>query len=230
MIATGHVSADNAIKTPQFWLLWTVLLCNVTAGIGLLEQAALMVQDFFRNDAGVSTVTVAAAAGFVGFLSMFNMAGRFVWSSVSDYLGRKVNYIIYLGVGMVAYFFLATAGGTSMVLFIALCALIASFYGGGFATIPAYLRDMFGTFEVGAIHGRLLTAWSTAGILGPLIINRLLDAQGEPGTLEAANYRTPLLTMVAILAVGFVANLLVKPVNARYQEPDTLDPIAEPAH
>jgi MFS family permease len=229
MVSNAHVSADNAIRTPQFWCLWIVLCCNVTAGIGILEQAAFMIQDYFR-DGGVSTVAVAQAAGFVGLLSMFNMAGRIAWSTTSDFLGRKNMYMIYLGVGIVLYTLLATVGGTSMAVFVILCAVIISFYGGGFSTIPAYLRDLFGTYQVGAIHGRLLTAWSTAGVLGPLIINRLLDAQGEPGTLEASNYRTALLTMVGILAVGFVANLLVRPVAAKWQEPDTPAVVPASAH
>ncbi|WP_369375825.1 OFA family MFS transporter [Promicromonospora sp. Populi] len=218
MVSTANVSAANAIKTPQFWFLWTVLFCNVTAGIGILEQAAPMIQDFFRTD-GISSVAPATAAGFVAFLSLFNMAGRFVWSSTSDYIGRKPTYVMYLGVGMILYVLLATVGHTSTAIFVLVAAVILSFYGGGFATIPAYLRDMFGTFQVGAIHGRLLTAWSAAGIAGPLIINGFLDAQGTPGELVAADYRPALFTMVGVLAVGFVANALVRPVAARFHEP-----------
>ena len=220
LVSGANVSADNAIRTPQFWLLWIVLCANVTAGIGILEQAAFMIQDFFR-DGDVSTVDAAAAAGFVGLLSLFNMAGRIVWSSTSDVIGRKYIYVVYLGVGMALYALLATVGSTSTLVFALLCAVIISFYGGGFATVPAYLRDLFGTFQVGAIHGRLLTAWSTAGVLGPLIINGLLDAQGEPGTLEAGNYRTALFVMVGILAIGFVANLFVRPVAEKWHEPKT---------
>nr|WP_228533053.1 OFA family MFS transporter [Micromonospora sp. ANENR4] len=185
LVTTANVSAANAVRTRSFWLLWVVLFCNVTAGIGILEQASPMIQDFFRDN-GTSAVSVAAAGGFVGVLSLFNMAGRFVWSSTSDLIGRKPIYVVYLGVGMVLYLLLALVGQTSTALFVLLAAVILSFYGGGFATIPAYLRDMFGTFEVGAIHGRLLTAWSAAGVAGPLIVNAFLDAQGEPGTLTAA--------------------------------------------
>jgi MFS family permease len=217
MITTANVSANNAIKTPQFWLLWVVLLCNVTAGIGILEQAAPMIQDFFREGA-TSSVTAIEAAGFVGLLSVFNMSGRFVWSTTSDFLGRKNNYVMYLGVGMVLYVFLALAGSTSTALFVLLCAFIISFYGGGFATVPAYLRDLFGTYQVGAIHGRLLTAWAAAGVLGPLIVNRVLDAQGEPGKLVAGDYRPALFIMVGVLAIGFVANLLIRPVSSRFHE------------
>ncbi|MCZ7475512.1 MULTISPECIES: OFA family MFS transporter [unclassified Micromonospora] len=218
LVTTANVSAANAVRTRSFWLLWVVLFCNVTAGIGILEQASPMIQDFFRDN-GTSAVSVAAAGGFVGVLSLFNMAGRFVWSSTSDLIGRKPIYVVYLGVGMVLYLLLALVGQTSTALFVLLAAVILSFYGGGFATIPAYLRDMFGTFEVGAIHGRLLTAWSAAGVAGPLIVNAFLDAQGEPGTLTAAAYRPALFTMVGVLAVGLVANLLVRPVPQRYHEP-----------
>ncbi|WP_199230361.1 MULTISPECIES: OFA family MFS transporter [unclassified Promicromonospora] len=217
MVSAANVSAANAIRTPQFWFLWTVLFCNVTAGIGILEQAAPMIQDFFR-DGGTSSVAPTTAAGFVAFLSLFNMAGRFVWSSTSDYIGRKPTYIMYLGVGMILYVLLATVGHVSTIIFVLVAAVILSFYGGGFATIPAYLRDLFGTFQVGAIHGRLLTAWSAAGIAGPLIINGFLDAQGTPGELVAADYRPALFTMVGVLAVGFVANILVRPVAARFHE------------
>ncbi|MCW2538017.1 MAG: Major Facilitator Superfamily transporter [Modestobacter sp.] len=222
LVTTDHVSAGNAIKTPQFWLLWIVLFCNVTAGIGILEQASPMIQDFFR-DGDASTVAVTAAAGFVGLLSLFNMGGRFVWSSTSDFIGRKPIYMVYLGVGMVLYVLLATIGSSATWLFVILAAIIISFYGGGFATIPAYLRDLFGTYQVGAIHGRLLTAWAAAGVAGPLIVNRVLDTQGTPGELVAGNYRPALFIMVGLLAVGFVANLLVKPVASKWHEPKGID-------
>ncbi len=222
-----RVSAKSAVRTPQFWLLWTVLFCNVTAGIGILEQAAPMIQDFFRAPDGVSSVAPAAAAGFVGLLSMTNMAGRFAWSSTSDYTGRKRIYIGYLGIGMVCYALLALIGDTSIGLFVLLAGIIISFYGGGFATVPAYLRDLFGTYQVGAIHGRLLTAWSAAGIAGPLIINSFLDAEGEPGSLTAAAYKPALLTMVGVLAVGLVANLCIKRVADRFHEPGHDEPIAD---
>jgi MFS family permease len=146
------------------------------------------------RDAGTntSTVTVTVAAGFVGLLSVANMAGRFIWSSISDFIGRKPTYMMYLGVGIVLYLLLATVGSSSTALFVLVSVVIISYYGGGFATVPAYLRDLFGTYQVGAIHGRLLTAWSTAGILGPLIINRVLDPQGTPGELVASDYRPAL--------------------------------------
>jgi MFS family permease len=228
LVTTESVSARNAIKTPQFWLLWIVLFCNVTAGIGILEQAAPMIQDFFRTGNG-SLVTATAAAGFVGVLSLFNMGGRFAWSTTSDYIGRKPIYMVYLGVGMVLYVALATIGSTATWLFVVLAAIIISFYGGGFATVPAYLRDLFGTYEVGAIHGRLLTAWSAAGIAGPLIVNSVLDSRGTPGELVAGDYRPALFMMVGLLAVGFVANLLVKPVDHRWHEPAKADSASTPS-
>ncbi len=218
LVTTDSVSAGNAIKTPQFWLLWIVLFCNVTAGIGILEQASPMIQDFFR-DGDTSTVAATAAAGFVGLLSLFNMGGRFVWSSTSDFVGRKGIYMVYLGLGLVLYVLLATVGNSATWLFVVLAALIISFYGGGFATAPAYLRDLFGTYQVGAIHGRLLTAWSAAGVAGPLIVNGVLDAQGTPGELVSGDYKPALFIMVGVLAVGFIANLLIRPVASKWHEP-----------
>jgi MFS family permease len=213
------VRASQAIRTPQFWFLWVVLFCNVTAGIGILEQAAPMIQDFFREN-GESSVSAAAAGGFVGVLSLANMLGRFVWSSLSDRIGRKPTYVMYLGVGLGLYLLLALFGSSSTVVFVALAVVIISYYGGGFATVPAYLKDLFGTLEVGAIHGRLLTAWAAAGVAGPLIVNGILDSVGEPGNLVAADYRPALLTMVGVLAVGFVSNLMIKPVAETHFDHD----------
>ena len=213
LVTRGNVKAANAIRTPQFWLLWTVLFCNVTAGIGILEQAAPMIQDHF------SSVTAAAAAGFVGLLSLCNMSGRLVWSATSDVIGRKPMYMAYLGIGAVLYFLLATAGTASVALFVLLTGIILSFYGGGFATVPAYLKDLFGTLQVGAIHGRLLTAWSAAGVAGPLIVNGLADAQSAAGKSGADLYTVSMLVMVGVLVVGFVANLLIRPVADRFFEP-----------
>jgi len=218
LVTSNNVSAANSIKTKQFWLVWIVLFCNVTAGIGILEQAAPMIQDFFRQPDGTSLVTAVVAGGFVGLLSIANMGGRFVWSSTSDVTGRKRIYMVYLGVGTVAYVLLALLGSSTTALYVVLAFIIISFYGGGFATVPAYLRDLFGTFQVGAIHGRLLTAWSAAGIAGPLIVNGFLDAQGTPGELTAQAYQPALLTMAALLVVGFIANLMVKPVSDRFHE------------
>ena len=212
MITSANVTATNAVKTRQFWLLWTVLFCNVTAGIGILEQAAPMIQDFFPS------VTAAAAAGFVGLLSLCNMSGRFVWSSTSDVVGRRPTYMGYLGIGAILYLLLATAGTASIALFVLFTGIILSFYGGGFATVPAYLKDLFGTIEVGAIHGRLLTAWSAAGIAGPLIVNGLADMETSNGKSGADLYTVSLLIMVGVLVVGFIANLKIGPVDSRFHE------------
>jgi MFS family permease len=213
LVTTDNVTATTAIKTPQFWMLWTVLFCNVTAGIGILEQAAPMIQDFYPS------VDAAAAAGFVGVLSLCNMSGRFGWSSTSDVIGRKRTYMMYLGVGAALYFLLATIGTASIALFVLFTGIILSFYGGGFATVPAYLKDLFGTLEVGAIHGRLLTAWSAAGVAGPLIVNGLADIQEANGQEGSGLYTLSLFIMVGVLAVGFVANLMIRPVHERFHEP-----------
>ncbi len=210
MQTNADVSANSAIRTPQFWMLWTILFCNVTAGIGILEQASPMIQDYF------SGVAPAAAAGFVGLLSLANMGGRILWSSTSDYIGRKPMYMVYLGVGTVLYFLLASFGSSSLALFLLVTVVILTFYGGGFATIPAYLKDLFGVEQVGAIHGRLLTAWSCAGIAGPLIVNAIADYQTAAGRSGADLYTLSLFIMVGVLVVGFIANLLVRPVNPRF--------------
>jgi MFS family permease len=212
LVTRGNVTAANAIRTPQFWLLWVVLFCNVTAGIGILEQASPMIQDHF------ATVTAAAAAGFVGLLALCNMGGRIGWSSTSDLIGRKPMYMIYLGVGALMYFLLASTGTASVAWFVLLTGVILSFYGGGFATVPAYLKDLFGTLQVGAIHGRLLTAWSAAGIAGPLIVNAIADAEGAAGKSGADLYTLSLYIMVGVLIVGFIANLLIRPVHDRFME------------
>lgn len=217
-IAAGpQVSARSAVRTPQFWCLWVVLCMNVTAGIGILEKAAPMITDFFKNTS--TPVSVSAAAGFVALLSAANMAGRIGWSSTSDLIGRKNIYRLYLGAGALMYLLIALVGDSSKPVFI-LCALvILSFYGGGFATIPAYLKDLFGTYQVGAIHGRLLTAWSTAGVLGPLIVNWIADRQEEAGKDGSSLYTMSLFIMIGLLAIGFVANELVRPVHARHHIP-----------
>ncbi|KAF4405641.1 MULTISPECIES: L-lactate MFS transporter [Streptomyces] len=222
LMTTAQVSARNALRTPQFWCLWVVLCMNVTAGIGILEKAAPMIRDFFS---GTSTpVGVTAAAGFVSLLSLANMLGRFVWSSTSDLVGRKNIYRLYLGVGALLYLAIASLGDSSKPLFIVCAAVILSFYGGGFATVPAYLKDLFGTYQVGAIHGRLLTAWSTAGVLGPLIVNAVADARESAGHTGTDLYTTSFYIMISLLVVGFVANELVRPVHSRYHEPPAAPP------
>jgi MFS family permease len=218
LVTTANVSANNALKTPQFWLLWVVLCLNVTAGIGILERAAPLYQDLFRGEAPAKTLA-AVAAGFVAMLSLANMTGRFVWSTVSDAIGRKNIYRFYLGAGAVLYLVLVFVGNGNKAVFLLASILILSFYGGGFSAVPAYLRDLFGTFEVGAIHGRLLTAWSVAGVLGPFIVDYIADREKAAGLAGTALYSLSFRIMIVLLVVGFVCNELIKPVNARFHEP-----------
>lgn len=214
-LVTAHdVEVNEAFGTPQFWLLWVVLCLNVTAGIGILEQASPMIQDLFKG-----RVTAAAAAGFVALLSLFNMGGRFIWSTVSDYLGRKNTYYVFFVLGAVLYYLAprtGVSGLNSVPLFVGISAVILSMYGGGFATIPAYLKDLFGTMEVGAIHGRLLTAWSVAGICGPVLVNYIREYEKNRGVPLTDAYSTVLYVMVGLLIIGGLANAAVKPVNAKH--------------
>ena len=217
LVTVANVSARNAVRTPQFWLLWVVLCFNVTAGIGILEQAEPMYRNFFQTSTQ-ATMLAVAASGFVAILSLANMLGRFVWSSVSDAVGRKNIYRFYLGVGAILYVVLAVAGNGSKAVFLLCAMLILSFYGAGFATVPAYLRDLFGTYEVGAIHGRLLTAWSVAGVAGPFIVDFIVDRQKAAGLSGTALYGLSFRIMIGLLMVGFVCNELIKPVAAKFRE------------
>lgn len=234
MVTKAHVLVDNAVKTPQFYLLFFVLMLNVTAGIGVLGQASVMIQELFSVESvgAGKAIDAAAAAVFVMTLSMFNMAGRFIWSSLSDKLGRQNTYTVFFITGIVLYSLIPTIGGAgSVVGFIAAFALIISMYGGGFATIPAYLRDMFGTKNVGAIHGRLLLAWSAAAVLGPVLINYIRQYQLDVMQLPKAQvYSTTMYIMAGLLVIGLICNLMVKPVDARhhYQEPEAA-PTPKPA-
>lgn len=212
LVSHHDVSPDGAIRTPQFWLLWAVLCLNVTAGIGVLGQASAMIQEVFRG-----RIDAGAAAGFVGLLSLFNMSGRFFWSSLSDKVGRKATYAIFFGLGSVLYALVPATGWLgSVVLFVACFAVILTMYGGGFATIPAYLSDLFGTRFVGAIHGRLLTAWSAAGVLGPVLVNYIRQYEIDRGIPAAQSYNHTMWLMAGLLVVGFLCNLAVKPVHAQH--------------
>ena len=215
MTSNGNVSARNAIRTPQFWLLWVVLCFNVTAGIGILERAAPIYSDFFPRGAGLA----AAAAGFVAILSLANMLGRFIWSSTSDLLGRKNIYRMYLGVGALLYLAVTLTTNANKVVFLVCCMLILSFYGAGFATVPAYLRDLFGTYQVGAIHGRLLTAWSVAGVLGPVIVNAIADNRIAAGVTGPGRYTPSFSIMIGLLVIGFLCNEFIRPVSPTFHEP-----------
>ena len=208
MITTANVLADTAIKTPQFRLLFLVLMLNVTAGIGVLSQADVMVKEIFE-------INKIEAASFVALLSLFNMIGRFIWSSLSDYIGRKNTYTIFFVLGMLLYIMVPFTG--SMLLFSIAFSIILSMYGGGFATIPAYLKDMFGNKQVGAIHGRLLLAWSLAAILGPVTINYLREYQLEVLIMPKAEvYNITMYLMAGLLLIGLICNLMVKPVDPKY--------------
>jgi len=210
LVTTRNVLVSEAIKTRQFWLLWGVLFLNVTAGIGVISQASLMIQEMFG-------VAAAAAAGFVGLLSLFNMFGRIIWASSSDYLGRKNTYFIIFALGAVLYALVPTFGHLlAIVPFVLAYGIILSMYGGGFATIPAYLRDLFGTAQVGAIHGVLLTAWSAAGVAGPVLVNYIREYQITHGVAKADAYSVTMYVMAALLVVGFICNYLVTPIDEKY--------------
>jgi MFS family permease len=210
----GSVPVSVAWKTKQFWLLWGVLCLNVSAGIGIIGIASPMIQEVFRG-----RVTAAEAAGFTGLLSLFNIGGRFFWASLSDKIGRPMTYTVFFVLGMALYASAPFAGNTgSLALFVSIFCIILTMYGGGFATIPAYLADRFGVANVGAIHGRLLTAWSTAGILGPYLVNGMRDAQ--------LGYSYTLYILAGFLAVGLICNLAVRPVSPALF---TLKPDVKPA-
>ncbi|HKU68156.1 MAG TPA: OFA family MFS transporter [Candidatus Baltobacteraceae bacterium] len=226
LITTRHVHVDQAVRTPQFYLLWWVLCLNVTAGIGVLGQASAMSQEMFPG-----RVSVVAAAGFVGLLSLFNMGGRFFWASFSDYIGRKNTYVVFFLLGAVLYAIVPSAGRAgNIAVFVACYCVILSMYGGGFSTIPAYLRDIFGTMHVGAIHGRLLTAWSAAGVFGPVIVNYMRQYQIAHGVPASGAYNTTMYVMALLLVIGLICNLLMTPVHERhyYSAEEELAANAEP--
>ncbi len=212
LITKNDVYVYDALKTPQFWLIWIVLCFNVTAGIGVLGQASAMSQEMFPGK-----VTVAAAAGFVGLISLFNMLGRFFWASISDLIGRKNTYFCFFALGTALYILVPQTGSIGSVALFVLCfCVILSMYGGGFATVPAYLKDMFGTRYVGAIHGLLLTAWSTAGVLGPVLVNYIRQYQIDSGVPKAQAYNTTMYIMAGLLVIGFIANACVTAVAERH--------------
>jgi len=230
MITKHQVHLKDAHKTPQFWLVWAVLCLNVSAGIGVIGMASPMLQEIFAgslvgqpdvkfgqlNDQQRQLVA-AIAAGFTGLLSLFNIGGRFFWASLSDKIGRKMTYYTFFALGIALY---AAAPGLAHIgnkaLFVLAFGIILSMYGGGFATVPAYLADLFGTQFVGAIHGRLLTAWSTAGILGPVVVNYIREFQINAGVPRAQVYDFTMYILAGMLVVGFICNLLIKPVDPKW--------------
>ena len=234
LITRRNVHLKDAHKTPQFWLIWVVLCMNVSAGIGVIAVASPMLQEIFGGalagqpgvkldalDAAGKTTVATIAAGFVGLLSLFNIGGRFVWASFSDKIGRKLTYLTFFALGFALYAGAPWAAGIgSIALFVTFICVILSMYGGGFATVPAYLADMFGTQFVGAIHGRLLTAWSTAGVLGPIVVTQITQSQKDRGVPLDLVYNNTLYAMAGLLVVGFIANLLIRPVAERWYMPE----------
>ncbi|MGE7369654.1 OFA family MFS transporter [Neorhizobium sp. NPDC001467] len=231
MITSKHVHLRDAHKTPQFWLIWAVLCLNVSAGIGVIGMASPMLQEIFAGsliglpdltfsqlDMAQKTQIAAIAAGFTGLISLFNIGGRFVWASLSDKLGRKNTYYTFFILGIILYTLAPTfADMGNKALFVLAFGIILSMYGGGFATVPAYLADIFGTQFVGAIHGRLLTAWATAGILGPVVVNYIREAQISAGVAPGPELYTGTMYILAgMLALGLVANFLVRPLGDKW--------------
>ena len=243
LVTTGYVRLEDAHKTRAFWLIWGVLCLNVSAGIGVLAMASPILQEIFAGrlvgapdvgfaalDAAQKVAVATIAAGFVGLLSLFNIAGRFFWASMSDVIGRKTTYFIFFGLGILLYAAAPTfAHMGSKVLFVAAFCVILSMYGGGFATVPAYLADIFGVRFVGAIHGRLLTAWSTAGVVGPLLVGFIRDAQISAGVERARVYDGTLYILAGLLVAGFICNAFVRPVPAKWlanEGPTSTSPMA----
>jgi MFS family permease len=230
MITQHNVHLKDAHKTPQFWLIWWVLCLNVSAGIGIIGMASPMLQEIFAGklighpELGFNalspeqkTAIAAIAAGFAGLLSLFNIGGRFFWASLSDFIGRKNTYYTFFLLGIALYAsapFFAQIG--SKMLFVGAFCIILSMYGGGFATVPAYLADMFGTQFVGAIHGRLLTAWSTAGVIGPVVVNYIREAQLAAGVPRDHLYDFTSYVLCGMLIIGLICNFLIKPVNPKW--------------
>jgi len=230
MISEHHVHLKDAHKTPQFWLIWWVLCLNVSAGIGVIGMASPMLQEIFAGkligmpdltfsqlSVDQKTAIAAIAAGFAGLLSLFNIGGRVFWASLSDYIGRKNTYFCFFLLGIALYALAPTfANMGSKLLFVSAFCLILSMYGGGFATVPAYLADMFGTQFVGAIHGRLLTAWSTAGIIGPVVVNYIREFQLAAGVHREHLYDTTMYILCSMLIAGLICNHLIKPVDPKW--------------
>jgi MFS family permease len=230
MISQHHVHLDNAHKTKQFWMIWLVLCMNVSAGIGVIGMSSPMLQEIFAGkliglpDVGFNALTpeqkaivAGIAAGFAGLLSLFNIGGRFFWASLSDYMGRKNTYYCFFLLGIALYASAPTfAAIGSKALFVLAFGIILSMYGGGFATVPAYLADMFGTQFVGAIHGRLLTAWSTAGIIGPVVVNYIREAQLAAGVPRDQLYNFTMYILCAMLIIGLICNYMIKPVDSKW--------------
>jgi len=229
MITQKHVHVSKVWGIPQFWLIWIVLCMNVSAGIGVIGMASPMLQEVFGGnligvakkfgelDTAQKANIALVAAGFAALISLFNIGGRFVWASFSDKLGRKNTYFIFFVLGALLYASIPwSAAAGNKLLFVSAICIILSMYGGGFATVPAYLADIFGTQMVGAIHGRLLTAWATAGIIGPVVVNYMREYQINLGIPVDKVYNQTMYILVGFLAIGFVANMLVRPLADKW--------------
>jgi MFS family permease len=230
MITQQQVHLRDAHKTSQFWLIWAVLCLNVSAGIGVIGMAVPMLQEIFGGalighpeltfpqlDGSQRTAVATLGAAFLGLLSLFNIGGRFFWASLSDYIGRKNTYYTFFLLGIALYASAPWAAHIgSKALFVAFFCVILSMYGGGFATVPAYLADVFGTQFVGAIHGRLLTAWSTAGIIGPVVVNYIREAQIAAGVPRDQVYDFTMYILAGMLVLGLICNLLVRPLGNKW--------------
>jgi MFS family permease len=212
MITDRSFTRNEAVRTVQFYLLWGILFINVTAGIGILAQASPMMQDLFQKSA-------VEAGAIVSIISLFNAGGRFFWASSSDYIGRRNTYTLFFVVQIALFLLIpGIAAAGSWTIFLACLFTVFTMYGGGFATIPAFLADIFGSENVGAIHGATLTAWSAAAITGPLIITQLSDrakAALAPGASRVHIYEAPLQVLAAMLAIGFVLTLVVRPIKRK---------------
>jgi MFS family permease len=229
MITTRHVHVSRVWSVPQFWLVWAVLFLNVSAGIGILAMASPLLQEVFGGrligvdmpfnelDAAQKGQIAAIAAGFTGLLSLFNIGGRFIWASCSDYIGRKATYGVFLVLGFFLYAAIPSmAAAGQLALFVGFFCIILSMYGGGFATVPAYLADLFGTQMVGAIHGRLLTAWAAAGVIGPVVVNYIREYQIAQGVPKAQAYDVTMYVLAAMVLLGLVCNFLVRPIADKH--------------
>ncbi len=229
MVTLRHVHVNKVWGIPQFWLIWMVLCMNVSAGIGVIGMASPMLQEIFGGrlidvparfgelDKAQLAMTATVAAGFTALLSLFNIGGRFFWASLSDKIGRKTTYVVFFVLGGLMYFSVpVSAAAGNIALFVTALCVILSMYGGGFATVPAYLADLFGTQMVGAIHGRLLTAWATAGVLGPVVVNYMREYQLGLGIAREQVYNQTMYILVGMLAVGLICNLLVRPLDSKW--------------
>ncbi len=229
MITSGHVHVKNVWRIPQFWLVWLVLCLNVSAGISVIGMASPMLQEVFgggligvaKKFGELDKVQLAAvadvAAGFTALLSLFNIMGRFCWASLSDKIGRKTTYVVFFVLGTLLYCSIPVSAGIgNRGLFVAACCLILSMYGGGFATVPAYLADLFGAQMAAAIHGRLLTAWSTAGVIGPVLMMHMRDYELGVGLAPAQVYDRTMYILAGMLLIGLFCNGLICPLDAKW--------------